>query len=334
MAAFRAQLTAISYRLSAISLGLWAMAYGLWAPERAMAQSLPSYAPINPVAASRSGLSTLPYVEPGRKWHVSVLTDYSSIIEYAMLNDVSYVLDAEVLRTQLSVVRSLGRKGFLLAEGSFNGVYDGFLDGFLDWYHKVTGFQVKARELRPTNAFAYEIALQGGRSYSYGSSSGFLGDVRLGGGLRHSSRWQSAVSLTLPTGNSPAGSRRGVMSVNATTTLRSAPGKRLVYEGTLSAGYTPTHGDLADLQHSTFLMVTQGARVRISGPLHAYGNLIYHSAYYQDTGTKALDSRELTLDLGGMLRFKRGPEWMFGLTEDLEPSGPAVDVTFRFGARW
>jgi hypothetical protein len=35
-----------------------------------------------------------------------------------------------------------------------------------------------------------------------------------------------------------------------------------------------------------------------------------------------------------MLRFKRGPEWSFGLTEDLEPSGPAIDVGIRLGVRW
>jgi len=326
------KLPAISYQLSVV--WLWAMGYGLWvAPKAVEGQGLPPYAPINPVAASRSGLVTQPYVDPGRKWRLTVLTDYSSIIEYVAGSDVSFLLDAEVLRTQLSVTRNVG-KGFLLAQASFNGAYSGFLDGFLDWYHDLLGIHLKARELRPKNQFAYDLELAGSRSYHYGPSRGFVGDLRVGGGLRHSTHWQSAISLTLPTGNSPAGFRRGTLSANATTTLRSTPGKALVYEGTLSVGYTPTHGELADLQHSTFLMVTQGLRLRIAGPLSAYGNLIYHSAYYQDTGARALDRRELTADLGGMLRFRRGPEWIFGLTEDLEPSGPAVDVTFRFGARW
>ena len=82
------------------------------------------------------------------------------------------------------------------------------------------------------------------------------------------------------------------------------------------------------------LMITQGLRGRVTGPLHLYANLIYHSALYRDTGSKALDARELTIDTGGFLKFKRGPEWILGLTEDLEPSGPAIDVAFRFGARW
>ena len=322
------QLSAISYQLLAI--GYWMFA----APAGLSAQSLPPYAPLNPVAASRSGLSSQPYLDPGRRWHVTFQLDYGSLIEYATGGNISYVLDAEVLRTQVSVARNLGKEGFVLAEGSFNGAYAGFLDGFLDWYHNFFGFHVKARELRPKNAFAYDIEFASGRNYHYRPSSGFLGDLRVGAGLRHSGRWQSTVSLTLPTSSSPAGYRRGKISVNAVTTLRSEPTKRFIYEGTLGVGYTPTHGDLADLEHTTFLMVTQGGRVRVSGPLHAYANLIYHSAYYHDTGTFQLDNRELTIDLGGMLRFKRGPEWIFGLTEDLEPSGPAVDVVFRLGARW
>ena len=301
---------------------------------RTGAQGMPQYAPINPAAASRSGLSTLPYLEPGRKWHWSVSNDYASIIEYAILDDVTYLLDAEVLRTQVGVTRRLGGKAFVLAEASFNGSYDGFLDGFLNWYHSLIGVHLKARELRPKNAFAYEIDFANGASYRYDKSSGFLGDVRLGAGLQHSRHWQSAVSLTLPTSSSPAGYRRGRVSLNATTTLRSEFGKRFIYEGTLGAGYTPAHGDLKDREHTTFLMVTQGVRMRIAGPLHAYTNLIYHSPYYHDTETQGLDGRELSLDLGGMLRFKHGPEWIFGLVEDLEPSGPAVDVVFRLGARW
>ncbi len=316
-------------------LRLLAGCLGLVLAAPAGAQGLPQYAPINPVASSRSGLSTLPYLEPGRKWHWSISNDYASIIEYAIILDhVTYLLDAEVLSTKVGITRMLGSKAFLLAEGSFNGSYDGFLDGFLNWYHSLLGVHLKARELRPKNQFAYQIDFTNGPSYRYDKSSGFLGDVRLGAGLRHSRHWQSALSLTLPTSSSPAGYRRGRMSFNGTTTLRSEFGKRFIYEGTLGAGYTPTHGDLKDREHTTFLMVTQGVRMRITGALHAYSNLIYHSAYYHDTGTQGLDARELSLDLGGMLRFKRGPEWIFGLVEDLEPSGPAVDVVFRLGARW
>ena len=49
---------------------------------------------------------------------------------------------------------------------------------------------------------------------------------------------------------------------------------------------------------------------------------------------RPLDQRELTLDYGFLLRAKKGPEWFLGMTEDLEPKGPAIDLSFRIGARW
>ena len=317
-------------RLPALALTAWL----LTAADSLEAQGLPSYSSMNPMVQRRSGLATLPWVEEGRRWRVSWLTDYASIIEYADLPAVQYLQDAELLRLELTATRGIGSRGFLLVSGSVQGAYDGFLDGFLDWYHDLTGFEVAPRKLRPKNEFGYQVALAGEPAAEYQASSGFLGDLRIGAGMRHSRHWQTAFSVTLPTSTGPDGFRKGVPSFNATTTLRSDFGNRFTYEGTLGAGYTADHGDFSALQQSLFLMVSQGLRARITGPLHLYANVIYHSALYHDTGTRALDARELTIDTGGLLKFRRGPEWILGLTEDLEPSGPAIDVTFRIGARW
>jgi hypothetical protein len=322
------QLSAISYQLRAI--GYWLLLIGGASPLHG--QGLPPYAPISPIAQARTGLETQPYVGSGRRWHFTFLNDYANEIEYE--KNGAYLLDAEVLRAQLTVIRNLGRHGFVLAAESFNGGYNGFLDGFLDWYHRLLGVQVAGRAERPKNQFGYEINLAGGRSYRYQPASGFLGDLKLGGGLRHSKHWQSTLAFTLPTSSTPAGYRKGTWSVNLVTTLSGEFANRFLYEGNLGAGYTPSHGELAAVQHTTFLLVAQGLRMRISGALHAYGNMVYHSSYYHDTGFQGLDGRELSIDLGGMLRFRRGPEWIFGLVEDLEPSGPAIDVVFRLGARW
>jgi hypothetical protein len=289
---------------------------------------------MNPMVQRRSGLATLPWVEAGKRWRVSWLTDYASIIEFADLPAVQYLQDAELLRLELTATRGIGSRGFLLVSGSLQGAYDGFLDGFLDWYHDLTGFEVAPRKLRPRNAFAYEVAIAGEPPAEYQPSGAFLGDLRVGAGLRHSRHWLTAFWITLPTNTGPDGFRKGVPSFNATMTLRSDFGNRFTYEGTLGAGYTTSHGDFRELQQSLLLMVTQGLRARVTGPLHLYANLIYHSALYHDTGTRALDARELTIDTGGFLKFRRGPEWILGLSEDLEPSGPAIDVTFRIGARW
>jgi hypothetical protein len=298
------------------------------------AQGLPPYAPMNLMTVSRTGLATQPFVAPGRDWRVTALVDYASPIEYVSTPTVTYLLDAELLRADLTVTRGIGKRAFLLGQTSLNRPGNGFLDGFIDWYHDLFGFPTGARKIRPRNRFGYDLSLAGGPAVSHTKPGIYLGDVRLGAGLRHSSHWQTIVSTTLPTNTGPEGFKRGVVSVNAVTTLRSDFGGRFTYEGTLGAGYTPAHGDLRDFQHTTFLLVSQGLRARVTGPLHLYTNLIYHSALYRDIGHSELDARELTIDLGGFFKFAKGPEWILGLTEDLEPSGPAIDVSFRLGARW
>lgn len=297
-------------------------------------QALPPYAPMNPMVVSRTGLATQPFVAPGRAWRVTALVDYASPIEYVSQPTVTYLLDAELLRADLTVTRAIGKNGFLLGQASLNKAGDGFLDGFIDWYHDLFGFPTGARKIRPRNRFGYDLSLAGGPSVSRTKSGLHLGDIRLGGGIRHSSHWQTFVSATLPTNTGPEGFKRGVVSVNAVTTLRTDFGDRFTYEGTLGAGLTPLHGDLRGFQHTTFLLISQGVRARITGPLHLYTNLIYHSALYHDIGDSELDAREVTLDLGGFFKFRKGPEWILGLTEDLEPSGPAIDVSFRLGVRW
>lgn len=307
-----------------------------WLTTPLAAQGLPPYASMNPMVNSRTGLATQPYVAPGRRWRVTALVDYASAIEYAAppTSAAAYLLDAELLRANVTVTRELGRRSFLLGETSINGAYNGFLDGFIDWYHDLFHFPTGARKIRPKNQFGDSLSIPGGPRFDRSKPGAYLGDVRLGAGFRHSSHWQTLVSATLPTNTGPDGFRRGTFSINVVTTLRSAFGKRFTYEGTLGAGITPPHGDLAEFQHSTFLMVSQGLRAHVAGPLHLYTNVIYHSALYHDVGAPELDARELTVDLGGFFKFRRGPEWIVGLTQDLEPSGPAIDVSFRLGARW
>ena len=72
-------------------------------------------------------------------------------------------------------------------------------------------------------------------------------------------------------------------------------------------------------------------RWRVWGHQSVYANVFYHSPYYHDTTLPALDRRELSLDFGWILRTNQGGEWRLGLTEDLEPAGPGVDLILRLG---
>jgi uncharacterized protein DUF3187 len=301
-------------------------------PRPSQGQGLPAFAPLNPVASSRSGLYFQPYREsaPGR-WKSTFELDYASVIEFNQLPQANYVLDSEILQLSLGISRDLGPHTFLALSIPVMGAYAGFMDGFLDWYHGALGIRISERERRPRDRFLYSITLPDGRSFDRSSSNLFLGDVRAGVGIRLSPNLQTMLSLTLPTSTGPEGYGRGVPSLGVVTTLRSPLDPRMMYEGSVGLGYTPTHGTLADWQRSAMLALSSGLKYRVWGTQSLFANLFYHSPYYHDTSLPSLDRRELSLDFGWILETHGGGDWRIGLTEDLEPGGPGVDLVLRVG---
>ena len=317
-------------RKTRLAFGLTALL--LSAPALGSAQGLPQFAPVNPMVSSRSGLYFQPVLDPAPgRWVADFALDYASVIEYNRLPPADYVLDSELLRISLGLRRDLGTRSFVLLGAGLGGAYAGFLDGFLDWYHGALGIEVSERESRPRDRFLYTVTMPDGTNVSRFRSDLFLEDVRVGLGLRHSPQLQSVVSLTLPTSTGPEGFGRGVASLALLNTLRTELNPRLVYEGSVGAGYTPPHGSLPEGQRELFLALTSGLRYRIWGRQALYANVFYHSPYYQNTTLPALDRRELSLDFGWILAAGKGGEWRVGLTEDLEPGGPGVDLVLRLG---
>jgi hypothetical protein len=301
-------------------------------PRWGLGQGLPEFAPLNPVGSSRSALYFQPYREPAPgRWTTAVALDYASVIEFNRLPPADYVLDSELLRLSLGLSRDLDDRTFVSLGASLGGVYAGFMDGFLDWYHGALGIRVSERERRPRDQFLYAITLPDGRTVQRARSDLFLEDIRLGFGVRHTSKLQTVVSLTLPSSTGPAGYGRGVPSVGVLNTFRTRLNPRLVYEGSIGVGFTRSHGSLPNLQRETSVAVTSGLRARVWSRQSLFANLFYHSPYYYDTTLPSLDRRELSLDLGWILESRRGGEWRIGLTEDLEPGGPGVDLVLRFG---
>jgi len=301
-------------------------------PSALSAQGIPAYAPINPVAASRTPLGFEPFrtPRPGR-FTGELALDYASTIEHAQFPQASYELDSEILRLRLRVARDLSPTAFVEMDAGVGGSYAGFLDGFLHWYHGLLGISLPDRDRRPRDAFLYQIDLPNGVLLTRRPSSLFLGDLRLAAGLRHGQHLQAIASLTLPTSTAPPGYGLGIVGGGLTTTLHLPLAKPLIYEASLGLGYTPTHGDLAEYQRTTFVSGSSGLRWRFWGRQSLYGNVFYHSPYYHDTTIPPLDRSELSFDFGWMLATRTGREWRIGLTEDLEPSGPAVDLVFRLG---
>jgi hypothetical protein len=301
-------------------------------PLSAWGQGLPAFAPLNPVASSRSGVYFQPLNDQaGRGWHTVLAVDYASLIEYNQLDQADYVLDSEVLRIGFGAARNLGSRAFVQLGGSIGGAYSGFLDGFLDWYHDALGITVSEREQRPQDRFLYNITLPNGRSIRRSSNAMFLGDLTVGVGFRHTPSLQSVLSLSLPTATGPAGYGKGVPSVALLNTLRAPVSPRLLFEGSVGFGLTPSHGPMSSFQRTTFLALSSGLRHRLWENQALYANLFYHSPYYTGTSLPALDRRELSLDFGWILATGAGAEWRMGLTEDLEPGGPGIDLVFRVG---
>lgn len=306
-------------------------------PAVLAAQSLPILHPVNPVAEARSGLYFQPLVPVHRGWKVSAGLDYASMVEIGFrgsLADTSYLLDAEVLRVNLAATHDLGKKYFLAGEVWGGGSYNGFLDGFLDWYHGLFGIVYPERENRPHSDFRYFYEEANGKKRIYGRRDFGLGDLRLGLGRRYGEAGQSVLSVTLPTSTMGSGYARGVPSVSLLNTYRAELTSRLIYEGSLNLGYTPTHGPLKRYQKDLFVLATSGGRWRTVGGLWSFANLYLHTPYYRNTDAGQLDNWEFTIDFGWMIRGKSGREFRFGMTEDLSPSGPAVDANFRLGYSW
>lgn len=300
-------------------------------------QSLPIHHSLNPVAEARSGLYFQPYVAPHPGWRFQVAVDYASMVEYGLglsLADTSYMLDTEALRLNLSASRDLGGRGVLLLEGWAGGTYNGFLDGFLDWYHGLFGIYYPEREARRHNDYGYRYRRPDGQLLRFRRRGAYLGDVRVGVGLRHSPKVQSVLSLTLPTNTAGDGYARGQPSISLLNTVRAPVTPRLIYEGSLNLGVTPSDGSLRDVQERVFLLATSGARWRTIGNLWSFANLYLHSPYYSRADERQLDRWDLTIDFGWIVRSKSGREFRFGMSEDLWPSGPAIDANFRVGYSW
>ncbi|HUR94461.1 MAG TPA: DUF3187 family protein [Gemmatimonadales bacterium] len=304
----------------------------LVAPSPGHGQGLPAFSPINPLAASRTPLGFEPFrpPRPGR-WTAALALDYGSAIESVDETVARYDLDAELLRLRVRVARDLGPNTFVELDGGIGGSYPGFLDGFLDWYHGLLGITLDERDRRPPNAFLYRLELPSGKVLDRPARALYLGDLRVAAGFRLNGSLQTVASISLPTSTAPAGYGRGVVAAGVETTLRLPLTGPLVYEGSLGLGYTPAHGDLSEYQRRAFVSGSSGLRWRFWGRQSLYGNLFVHSSYYHGTGVRSLDRRELDFDFGWILATRGGREWRVGLTEDLEPGGPGIDLIFRLG---
>lgn len=304
------------------------------APLRA--QSLPFHRPLNPFSATRSALAHQPYESyaPARRSFVVTL-EYGNAIEYDIPTTAptSFLLDAEFMRASAAWRRELSPHAFLTIRGELGGSYAGFADGFFVWYHDLINFEQPERSARPRNVFGSELDLPDGRRIVREPTPLTFGDVEATVGFRHSLTQQTAITVTLPTATS-GHFGRGVPGAGVVHTLRVPLRPMLTFEGSIGAGVTPRHGELADYQRTLFLSGSTGLRLRLWGGESIYGFFFYHSPRYVGTTFPSLDRREITGDFGWIRRARDGSEWRVGFSEDLAPGDAGIDLILKVGRSW
>ncbi len=299
------------------------------------AQDIPQYVPINPVLQSRSALYAQPHIGPADGWQFRVVTDYTNAVETAVSSDRrEFALDAELLQVDLWMTRDVSPKVFVIGNIALRSGHAGHLDGFLNWYHDVIGLRVPARNRRTENRFTWEFELDDAQITR--ARAAFLGDARIGAGVRLGDRVQLTGTITLPTSTTGrAGWGRKTVGTSLAASARAVESSRIALDVSGTVGYTPTQGDLSRYQQSVFGGGMLAGRWRFAGRQAVFATLWGQTAAWHDTGFATMDRAEVTLDFGALLQVGGGfPELQLGLTEDLLPSGPAVDIGFKIGARW
>lgn len=298
------------------------------------AQELPPYAPSNPALTSRSALYAQPMIRPAAGWTLRTVVDYANAVEVTVApSGRTYNFDAETLSGDIWLTHDISPRAFVVGNVAIRGGYAGFMDGFLNWYHDLIGLQVPARNKRTENRFTWAYTLPDGQVIARERPGTFIGDARIGAGIRFR-KSQLVAAITLPTAGAD-GWGRDVIGASLALTSRWVDNSRFVVEGGASAGWTPTTGDQAAYQRSLFVGGQLASRWRFSGRQALFATLWMQSPNWKHTGFGALDDAEVTLDFGGLVKLgKRWPELQIGMTEDLLPRGPAVDAGFKLGVRW
>lgn len=301
------------------------------------AQEIPPYVPANPVLASRSALYAQPFILPRSGWDVRLVSDYYNAVETSLTPPPArqYIFDAEVLQFDTWVTHDIGSHAFVIGDLPIRGAYDGFLDSFLNWYHGVIGLAVPARNELPIDHFEWKAVLAD-TTLNRQRPGTFLGDARIGAGWRMGNL-EAIATATLPTATITAdGWSRKTVGTSVALSGEIVRTARLALDAEATGGYTPgTHDLLGKYQRSWFGGGLAAMRWRFAGRQAVFATAWYQTGNWKNTGFAAMDNPEFSLDFGFLLRpARRGPELQLGMTQDLDPRGPAMDVGFTIGLRW
>ncbi|MHB1223344.1 MAG: hypothetical protein ACYC2G_04760 [Gemmatimonadaceae bacterium] len=303
--------------------------------------TLPEHTPLNPFVASRSGLRVQPLLPPVAGWPLSAIVEYGSAVERNLNFPDSYLFDAELVRARLQLRHDFSPRWFGAVEWGVAGAQAGVADRLFEQYHELIHFTMEERDTRPRDSYGDRLFVgREGIARVRQAQGPRPTDARLGVGLRGG--WssgsqrppvlsQTMLSVTVPTAPASSLYSRGVASVSLLQTLHATPTSRLVLEAVGGVGFTPTHGLLAPVQRTSFVLGSGAARLRLRGSHAVFATLYGQSPIYRDTGFPELDAADVGVDFGYLWRSPGGRQWRVGLTEDIRRRDPGVDLILKIG---
>ncbi|MBX7149871.1 DUF3187 family protein [bacterium] len=269
---------------------------------------------------------------------VSLSTNFTNMFEQNLPpTGYGIDLDMELVRNAIKVKYGLTNKLELGAEIPFIGFFGGFLDSFIQNYHNAFGFPNAGRNTVPNGRFSYRVNKNGSSVYNVNKTLFGLGDIVLSSKLHlideGKRRFGIAFKglLKLPTGSISHGTGSGYPDVGVSI-LAQKSYKRLTSYSQMGVVILGGHRELKEITRAGSLFFNQGFEINVTKHCSWVTQLDGQTSYYGYTGLKELSGMSLNLvnGLEGSWDLKhkiKKINYRVSLSEDLIPSGPAVDFT-------
>ncbi len=249
-------------------------------------------------------------------------------------------LDMEIYKTALLFSYGLGERfevGTKLPFLSFSG---GIVDSFIQDYHNTFGFPNAGRDQVRNGRFSYNTRLSG-RTYNPQKTSFGLSNLELyfKTKILDEGKWAPALSfrstLKIPTGKKSQGLGSGTVDTQFNLALEKS--YKIFHSYTnIGALFLGGMGELDSHLHNRIFTFSQSFEVQFCSIASVIAQIQGASPYFHDTDIASLDKIPLDLVIG--FKGKASNEgfwepfrWEVAFSEDLVPSGAAVDFSVHVG---
>ncbi len=277
-------------------------------------------------------------LEAGR-WRFSTHLHYAAIEDEGIVDEVSVMLDGELLRWELQSEFGISDRLQMTFTLPFVHTTGGFLDDIIDDFHSATGLERSGSEFR--NAFVQRISRGDEVAYAVDENEFTISDLSIQFKYRVFSEDEAPVavatrvSIELPTGNSQKSLGSGGVDAGIGVLLEKNWEKFSVF---LSGDYLfyqrPNQFKAASLQLEDFVFASTASVEWRPRPWWALNVQVdYLSNAVRSTDVGELEQDQLTASLGLSVALSDHSTLRLAFTEDLTGAATA-DIAFYLGLIW